>query len=147
MSKFGVKSTEGEVRMKPLPLVTSLSAGFWDGLKEGELRIQACVGCGHRQFPPKAACEECGSITLTWIKSNGRGKIYSFAVIRQVVMNSLAFEAEIPYALATIELEEGVRIVAQVQGIPPEQVKTQMEVQVFFEDIGGVSIAKFKPVS
>jgi uncharacterized protein len=144
LSRFGVKQPEGTPK-KPLPRMTRFSEGFWEGTRAQELRVQTCNRCGHRQFPPKAACEECASTDLGWTKTRGRGVVYAFTIIRQVIMNSLAFEAEIPYALAMVDLEEGVRVVAQIQGCPPEQVKAGMQVEVYFEDIGGVSIPKFRP--
>lgn len=148
MSRFGVAQSGDGRPKKPLPYITTLSSGFWEGLKAGELRIQRCERCGHKQFPPKAACEECASIGLGWVKSTGHGRVYTFTVIKQVVMNSPAFESEIPYALAMIDLDEEVRIVAQVLGCPPDQVSVGMEVQAYFEDAGeGVSVPKFKPVA
>ncbi len=60
-------------------------------------------------------------------------------------MNSPAFEKEIPYALSIVELEEGVRMVAQVVGCPPEHIKTSMPVEAFFEKINGFSVVKFRP--
>ncbi|MBI2184842.1 MAG: Zn-ribbon domain-containing OB-fold protein [Thaumarchaeota archaeon] len=143
MSRFGVK--EGGEARKPLPYITNYSQGFWEGTKAGELRIQKCNACSHKQWIPKAACEECGSIDLSWIKSGGKGKVYSYSIIRHVVMNSMAFEKEIPYALALIDLDDGVRVVGQVVECKPEDVKIGMEVEAFFEDIGGASIFKFRP--
>jgi len=105
MSRFGIK--EGQEAKKPMPYVAPFAEGFWEGTKLGELRVQLCTKCGHKQWIPRPACEECGNRHLSWVKSNGRGHIYSFAIIRQVVMNSPAFEKEIPYALSIIELEDG----------------------------------------
>ncbi len=82
---------------------------------------------------------------FNWVKCSGRGKIYSFSIISQVVMNSLAFQKEIPYVLASIDLEEQVRILSQVVNCNPEQVKVGMEVEALFENIGGTSITKFRP--
>ena len=143
MSRFGIK--EGQEAKKPMPYVAPFAEGFWEGTKLGELRVQLCTKCEHKQWIPRPACEECGNRHLSWVKSDGRGRIYSFAIIRQVVMNSPAFEKEIPYALSIIELEDGVRMTAQVVDCRPEEVRIGMEVEAFFEDIGGVSVVKFRP--
>jgi len=144
MSKFGVKTEDLAGAKKPLPYVASFSAPFWEGTKMGELRIQKCKSCGHRQFPPKSSCEECMIRDFEWIKSSGSGTVYSFAAIEQVVMNSPAFQKDLPYVLAAIDLEEQVRIIAQIVDCNPNQVKEGMKVKAFFEDIGGVSIVKFR---
>jgi uncharacterized OB-fold protein len=132
---------------KPLPTIFPFAEGFWEGLRRAELRVQKCSKCNHAQLYPRTNCEECGSRGLSWSKTSGFGTVYSYTVIRQVVKNSPAFEKEVPYALCIIELDERVRIVAQVVECPPENVKVGMRVAAFFEDIGGgVSIVKFRPV-
>jgi uncharacterized protein len=130
---------------KPSPDVFPYTQGFWDGTKREELSIQICNHCSHKQWYPRVLCEECGGRNFSWSKSSGRGTVFSFTIIREVVMNSPAFEKEIPYALAIIELEEGVRMVAQVVECEPNQVKIGMPVQAFFEKIDGFTIVKFKP--
>ena len=87
-----------------------------------------------------------GGGKLFWYKSSGKGLVYSFTIIREVVMNSPAFEKEIPYALSIIELEEGVRMIAQVVGCPPDQVRIGMPVGAFFERVNGFSVVKFRPL-
>jgi uncharacterized OB-fold protein len=145
MSKFGV-GTEEAKETKPHPEIFPFNAPFWEGTRNHELRIQECQACSHRQFPPKSSCEECMKRDFNWVKCSGKGKVYSFAMISQVVMNSLAFQREIPYVLASIDLEEGVRIISQVVDSNPDQAKIGMDVEVFFEDIGdNVSITKFRP--
>jgi uncharacterized protein len=81
------------------------------------------------------------------LRCSGRGTVYSFTIIQEVVMNSPAFEKEIPYALAIVELEEGVRIVAQVFAASIDQVRNGMPVEAFYDTIDGFSIVKFKPLS
>jgi uncharacterized OB-fold protein len=82
---------------------------------------------------------------LTWQKSSGRGNIYSFAVIRQVVDNSPDFQRDIPFVIGLVELKEGVRIYSDVAGVPTENVKIGQEVEVFFEDLSPeVTLPKFK---
>ena len=81
-----------------------------------------------------------------WIKSSGMGRVYSFAAIKEVVMNSPAFQKDLPYVLSAIDLEEQVRIIAQIIDCNPDQVKEGMQVKALFEDIGGISIVKFRPL-
>jgi uncharacterized protein len=132
---------------KPSPDVFTYTEPFWKGTNEGELRIQVCSSCSNKQWYPKVSCENCGERQFTWVKSSGKGTVYSFTLIREVVMNSPAFEKEIPYALSIVELDEGVRMVAQIFGCPPDQVKIGMAVEAFFEKIDGFSVVKFKPTT
>lgn len=149
MSKFGVSAdhTEGNKRPKPLPEITPFAQEFWEGTKKGELRIQRCRSCGHSQWIPRPNCEECSSRDLASELSSLSGVVYSFTIIRQVVMNSSAFEAELPFALAVIELSSGVRMIAQVVGVEPEKVSIGMKVEAAFEDLSDkVAVPKFHPV-
>ena len=57
-----------------------------------------------------------------------------------------AFESEVPYVVALIELEEGPRLISNLVGIAPEDVRCEMPVRVVFDDVeDGVSIPKFTP--
>ena len=130
---------------KPKPTIFPFSQSYWEGTQKGELRIQQCVSCSHRQFYPRSACENCGNRKFDWIKCSGKGTIHSYTIIREVVMNSPAFEKEIPYVLSIIELEEGVRMVAQVVDCKIEDVRIGMPVGISaFEPLNGVSVVKFK---
>jgi uncharacterized OB-fold protein len=58
-----------------------------------------------------------------------------------------AFENDVPYVVALIELEEGPRIISNLVGIQPDKVECEMPVRVSFERIrDGVTLPKFGPV-
>ena len=150
MSQFGVSTDQagGRQRSKPVPEITHFAEDFWKGTKRGELRIQKCKSCGHSQWIPRPNCEECSSRELTSELSSLSGVVYSFTIIRQVVMNSPAFEAELPFALAAIELSSGVRMIAQVVGVEPEKVTIGMKLEASFEELSDkVAVPKFHPVA
>jgi len=79
-----------------------------------------------------------------WVKTSGKGKIYSFVVYH--VAFHPAFEQEIPYVVAIIQLSEGPRMESNIIGCKPEEVKIDMPVEVFFEDVTEeIAVPKFKP--
>lgn len=132
---------------KSLPEITPLTKPFWDATKRHELVIQRCAKCEGYQWYPRAICTLCGSRDLKWAKASGKGSIYSFVVIRQVIDNSPAFQSDIPFVLAEVELEEGPRMYAPMVGCKPEDVRIGMKVEVLFEDATDtVAIPKFKLV-
>ena len=80
---------------------------------------------------------------------SGKGEVYSFTVIRQVVGRaaSKAFEPEIPYVIAWVDLEEGPRMITNVVGCRVEDVKLDMKVSVLFEQQSPeIWLPKFKPL-
>lgn len=123
--------------------VDQLDQDFFDGVAEGQLRVQQCGDCGAHQFYPRVVCKHCGSDHSQWVVASGRGQVASFSVVRRAV--SADFEA--PYVIALIDLEEGVRMMSHVIDIDPDQVVSGMAVTVVFRPVGGADIRPvFRPV-
>jgi uncharacterized OB-fold protein len=132
---------------KPLPEITAITKPFWDAAADGRLVMQKCRDCGAWVWCPRPACGECGSASLAWTELSGRGTIFAFTVIREVVGRALrGFAKDIPYVTAWIDLEEGPRICSNVVCCPIENVRIDMPVEVLFEEAhDGVFLPKFKP--
>ena len=105
--------------------------------------MQFCTHCNEWIWYPKAWCPSCGKReSIEWRRLSGKGKVYSFTVIRQVIDNSPAFQAEIPFVIGLIELVEGPRIYSNVAGTEVEIGNT---VEVFFDDVTPeISLPKFR---
>ncbi len=132
---------------KPLPQITPLNQPFWDGAKKGKLIMQRCKDCRAWVWCPRPVCGECGSDKLEWTELSGRGKIFAFTVIREVVGRALrGFAPDIPYVTAWVDLDEGPRFCSNVVGCAIESVHIDMPVEVVFQDSGeGITLPKFKP--
>lgn len=131
---------------KPLPQPTPWSKPFWEGCKRHELLIQKCQDCQKVVFYPKMFCPHCLSSNIEWIKASGKGKVYSYMVVYSY--QPTEFEGDLPYVVAVIELEEGVRMMSNVIGCPPDKVKCDMGVEVVFDNVTEeFTLPKFKPVS
>ncbi len=133
---------------KPLPEMTPVNQPFWDGARGGKLVMQRCQDCQSWVFCPRPICIECNGERLAWTAVGGRGKVFAFTVIREVVGQALrGFAPDIPYVTAWVDLDEGPRFCSNIIGCPIEKVKIGMDVEVVFEDSGdGVTLPKFKPV-
>jgi len=129
---------------KPVPVPNAESQEYWAGCKRHELLIQRCRACGRFQFYPRAVCAGCLSQELEWAKASGRGTVYSYSVVHRAPTK--AFAADAPYTTAIVELEEGVRMMTNVVGCPPEEVRIGMPVEVVFEDVSEeIALPKFRP--
>ena len=96
---------ENKAIKKPLPEITPVNQPFWDGAKAGKLMMQKCQNCGTWVFCPRPVCGDCASDKLEWVQVSGKGKIFSFTVIREVVGQALrGFAPDIPYVTAWIDL-------------------------------------------
>lgn len=130
---------------KPLPLPNSDTKEFWDGAKRHELLLQQCSKCSNYRYPPSPICPNCFSMDFKWEKTAGKGEVYTYTIVR--VPLSPEWEPYVPYVLATIKLDEGVRMVATVVDCKPEDVKIGMKVRVVFNDATEqFTIPEFKPV-
>ena len=75
---------------------------------------------------------------------SGRGQVYSYTIMHRAPAPS--FAAELPYVVALVELEEGVRMISNILECPPEQVRVGMPVKVVYEDIDDhAALFKFAP--
>ncbi|TMA34625.1 MAG: Zn-ribbon domain-containing OB-fold protein [Deltaproteobacteria bacterium] len=129
---------------KPLPRVDEESRGYWEALARHELYFQRCRDCGTARSYPRAVCPSCLSSATEWVRASGRGTVYTFTVTQQ--NQTAGFRDELPYVLAMVELEEGPRLVTNLVGCAPDDVRTGMPVEVAFEDVTGeIALPKFRP--
>jgi uncharacterized OB-fold protein len=129
---------------KPLPRPEGLDIEFFEHCAKGRLCFQRCRSCGQWRHIPRLMCAACGSPEWEWSQSSGRGRIFSWTVTHQAMHP--AFAADVPYVVALVELEEGVRMVTGLRGIEPAELALDLPVVVSFEDAGeGVLLPYFRP--
>ena len=127
-----------------LPTPDAETRPFWDAAKNGKLVIQYCKDTGKPQFFPRPVSLANGKRNLEWREVSGRGTVYTYTVTYQ--NQSPGFREELPYVLAYVELEKGVRLLTNIVGCAPAQVRIGMPVQVSFEDVTPeVTLPKFRP--
>lgn len=129
---------------KPLPPIDPVSAGYWARCSEGELTVQQCDTCGHRQHYPRVVCTACGGDTLQLVAVSGRGVVRSYTIIRRAV--SSAFDDDVPYVVALIALAEGPCMMTNVINCEAGDVHIGQAVEVVFEARGELQIPQFQPV-
>jgi uncharacterized OB-fold protein len=130
---------------KPIPRPAPESAPYWEAAKQHKFQVPHCNACGQYWFPPSASCPHCLSTDFAFTEVSGRGKVFSFVTFHRVYHP--AFEQEVPYVVALVELEEGPRLLTNIVGVPVDKVVCDMPVKVVFDDVGdGVSVPKFTPV-
>ena len=128
---------------KPLPMPTMDSTGFWEGCKRHELVIQRCTDCGKYRHYPQPMCPDCHSLSWEWAKVSGKGKIYTYTICHRAFHPGWA--DEVPYAVVTVGLDEGVRMASNMVDVDPEELEIGMPVEVVFEDVTEeTTLPKFK---
>jgi uncharacterized OB-fold protein len=125
----------------PLPQPDPLTQRFWDACRRRVLEVPACENCGHLFLPPGPRCPRCWSGHLTARGVSGEGSVFSFAVYRRSYHPALPA----PYTVALIELCEGPRLISNIVGCAPEEVRVGMPVRVRFDDVGEFTLPRFEP--
>jgi uncharacterized protein len=133
-----------DARVKPLPIINEDNRRYYEYAHKHELRMQKCLDCGHLRFPPGILCPKCHSLRAEWAQLCGRGQVYSYAIYRTSFHP--AFQNEIPYVVAIIQLAEGPRLESNVTGCSADDIRINMPVDAYFEDLNEtVSVPKFRP--
>ena len=131
---------------KPLPRIDQETKGFWEACQRHELYLQRCAVCAALRYYPRAVCPNCLSDRIEWVRASGKGTVYTFTVTYQ--NQAPGFRDALPYVLAYVELAEGVRMLTNIVGCAPDQVRIGMPVEVEFEDATpSVTLPKFKPAA
>jgi uncharacterized protein len=129
---------------RPHPAMNQDSAYFWEGARAGQLLIQRCIECATLRHPARAACSACGSLRWDTVASTGEGSVYSYVVYHHPPSPGF----EVPYVVALIDLDEGVRMVSNVIGIAPAEVTIGMRVSVeFVATDEELTLPMFRPAS
>jgi uncharacterized OB-fold protein len=144
--KFRPRSIEGQGETRPLrprPAITEDNAFWFEGALQHRLLIQRCTACGMLRHPPLPSCPACRSFEWDTVEASGRGELYSFVVVHYPQVP--AFEYPLPIGL--VELEEGTRLVADLDGLEPDGWRIGMAVEAHFVDYDeNLSLPVFRPV-
>lgn len=124
------------------PATTGVEQIYFDFLARGEWRIQRCCSCKGFVFYPRQICPHCGADDFDWLVPNGQGRVYSVSTVRQ------GASADAHYNVALIDLDEGVRMMSRVEGLPPADVRIGMRVQARVADdaVSGTRLVVFDVV-
>lgn len=119
-------------RPRPLPRPTPTTGPFWDGARRRKLMLQYDPVSRRYQFWPRACSLRTGRRNLRWREATGRGALYSFT---ETHVPAAGFEGRTPYLVGLVELDEGVRIVANLVNVQPGAVEIGMRLRVAWEEL------------
>jgi uncharacterized OB-fold protein len=89
---------------------------FWSALAEGRFLTTRGKLSGRLTFPPKPISPDDWNEPIEWVELSGRGRLYSYTTMHAV---PTAFQAEAPYRVCVVDLEEGVRLATRLLGRGP----------------------------
>jgi uncharacterized OB-fold protein len=128
---------------KPIPDITDYNRPYFEGCSQGELRIRRCERCAETFRFAHYLCPNCWSDQMSWEPASGRGVVTHYTVVHQPPYD--AYEDVAPYVIVLVQLEEGVRMMSNLVGCPPETARVGLPVKVTFEQRREVTLPFFTP--
>ena len=106
-------------------------------LNEDRLMGSRCRKCGSLFLPPRPICTKCHSSEMEWVEIKGKGKLAAFTCIAigPPFMIEEGYDRKHPYVCGVVDLEEGVKVVARIEGADgtrPETIKIGAPVEAEF---------------
>jgi uncharacterized OB-fold protein len=119
------------------PPINAENKPFFDAAREGKLLLKRCMACNELHYYPRSICPFCASGRTEWVAAQGRGRIYSYSVMRR---------AAEPYAIAYVTLDEGVTMLTNLVECDFDRLKIGDPVRLVFKSAaGGEMIPMFAP--
>jgi uncharacterized OB-fold protein len=116
-----------------LPVIDELNRPFWEACRDRILSVQECGDCARLRYPIAPVCPACLGRTWSWTVLGGAGAVYTFAVFRHSYND--AWQERVPYAVAIVQLDEGVMMIADLADIAVDDVRVGLRVQAEFEPV------------
>jgi uncharacterized OB-fold protein len=129
-----------------LPTPDDETRPYWDAAREGKLLIKRCRACQRAHFYPRPFCPTCWSDDVDWEEASGRATLYTWSVVRQ---NDLPpWPTRVPYVAAVVDLEEGPRMMTNVEDCDIDALEVGMALEVAFrEETDEITVPVFKPAT
>jgi hypothetical protein len=104
-------------------------------LSEEKLMGSRCKKCDAHYVPPRAICVGCYGSDMEWVEMKGKGRLAAFTCITVAppFMMAQGYNRKNPYISGVVELEEGGRVDARIEGVDtgkPEDIKVGMPLKV-----------------
>jgi uncharacterized OB-fold protein len=126
----------------PAPAITEDNQFYWEAARDGRLVAQRCGSCGRLRHPPRTACPRCQSLDTEIAELSGDGEIYSYALL----WHPRSPRFDYPVIAILVDLAEGIRVVSNLVGAEPGDVRIGLPVTVEFQPCEGeLAVPVFRP--
>ncbi|MGC9324540.1 MAG: Zn-ribbon domain-containing OB-fold protein [Desulfomonilia bacterium] len=110
---------------------------FREYLSEEKLMGSKCRDCSIIYTPPRSICTKCYGSNMEWENMKGTGRLVAFTCISigPKAMIEEGYNRQNPYCVGVVELDEGTKVVARIEGVDPkkpEEIRVGMPLRVKF---------------
>jgi hypothetical protein len=129
--------------LPPRPVGDQDTQPFWDAASERRLVVQRCGSCGRWIWQPRPLCPVCHTPDPAWVEVAGDGHLTSWTVIHPPVLPVWA--KDVPFAVALVELDQGVRMVGRLVDADPAAVSIGARVALRWREEAGTVLPAWTP--
>lgn len=116
---------------------------YFEALDRHVLTTTRCTSCLTAQFPPRTACSACGTFdAFEWIEVSGKGEIWTFGIFHKMYFPNFG---PAPYNVAVVQLDEGTKLVTNINDADDLELSIGLRVHAVFVDIDGHTAVRFAP--
>ncbi len=128
-------------RLEPRP--TEESTAYWEATRDKRLVLQWCLDCDAPVHFHRVVCPSCLGSRFEYREASGRATVHAVVVEHRPPS---PFDDDQPYAVALVDLDEGARMVTNIVGCPPMDVRAGQSVRVTWEALSdGRHLPLFEP--
>jgi uncharacterized OB-fold protein len=140
------RNADDPVRARFEPPMSTAGEPYWEATRDRRLVLPWCLGCGRAHWFPREACPHCLGGEIEWRDASGRGVVHAASVMPKPAMPMLA--DRVPYVVALVDLDEGVRLMTNIVEVAAEQVAVGMVVGADWEALSdGRHLLVFRPIT
>jgi uncharacterized protein len=126
---------------RSLPKPSPEALPFWEGCGRNVLLLQYCEVCGAINWFPRHFCFNCDSSALDWRPATGLGTLETYSIVHRPINE--AWKSEVPYTLAIVKLDEGIRMFTRLLDPPGKAPTIGARVAVRFVEVATALKAPF----
>jgi len=108
---------------------------FWAAAARGVLSVPRCTACARLVWYPILPCRFCGGTRLEWTRVSGRGRLFSWVVVRHAWIPQVADRLPFVTGLVALEEDPAVRLVTAVVDCAPDELRCDLPVSVTFRPL------------
>ena len=128
---------------RPAPTPSSFSAPYWEGTRQKKLLVQYCPRAGQYQWFARPVSIFTGRRDLEWREVSGQGEVFTWTITRRAPG---LFRGHEPYVVATVTLDVGVNIVANLAQCPLDRLRVGLKVVPYWAPLpNGTHLLMFQP--
>lgn len=128
------------------PEPSNATEEFWERTIDEELAIPYCNSCDDYFFYPRERCPDCMSSDVEYRNASGRGTLVTYTTIHRAPTKH--YQEMAPYVNGLIDLDEGVRLMANLDVADESEAEIGMSVDVtFVETESDYKLPYFQPVN